>query len=369
LTTKGSGDGKTQIHSSLSAFVAVEPRDGIAQARHQPFLAERCCRPLKAIVVRRHGGPEVLEHVEVPLPEPAAGQVRVTLRAIGINRRDAFIRAGIYKRDLPLIPGIEGAGIVDAVGPGVMGWNIGDRVVYYVPDRLGAYAEYHVVPVGRLVRLPQQLSFQDAAAIFDHGLTAHYLSTTTFPLQKGHRVLIHAAAGGVGSLLLQFAKRLGATVFGTVSTPRKAELIKSLGADEAILYHQSDFAAAIMKLTDGEGVHAVYDSVGKDTVAGSIRCLAKRGMLILYGQTSGPVTAVDPAELADQGSVYFTRPHLLDHVATPEELDRRSQDIFSWCLQGDITVNVDKIYPLSAVADAHRQLEDRSRSGKMLLVP
>jgi len=324
---------------------------------------------LKAIMVRRHGGPDVLEHVDVPLPEPDAGQVRVALRAIGLNRRDAFIRAGIYKRDLPLIPGIEGAGVVDAVGPGVTGWTIGDRVVYYVPDLLGAYAEYHAVPVGRLVRLPDRLSFQDAAAIFDHGLTAHYLSTTTFPLHEGHRILVHAAAGGVGSLLLQFAKRLGATVFGTVSTPRKADLIRSLGADEAILYRDTDFVAAIMKLTDGQGVHAVYDSVGKDTVAGSIRCLAKRGMLILYGQSSGPVEAVAPAALADQGSVYFTRPHLLDHIDTPEELDRRSREIFSWRLRGDVTVTIDRIYPLSAVAEAHRRLEDRSRSGKILLVP
>jgi NADPH2:quinone reductase len=324
---------------------------------------------VKAIMVRRHGGPEVLEPVDVPLPEPAAGQVRVALRAIGINRRDAFIRAGIHKRDLPLVPGIEGAGVVDAVGDDVTGWIIGDRVVYYVPDLLGAYAEYHVVPAGRLVRLPEQLSFRDAAAIFDHGLTAHYLGTTTFPLHEGHRVLVHAAAGGVGSLLVQVARRLGATVYGTVSTPQKAELIRSLGADEAINYRELDFVDAIMKLTDGQGVHAVYDSVGKDTVTGSIRRLAKRGMLILYGQSSGPVKAIDPAELADQGSLFFTRPHLLDHIDSPEELDRRSRDIFSWCLRGDVTVNVDKVYPLSAAAEAHRRLEDRSRSGKILLMP
>ena len=324
---------------------------------------------MKAIMVRRHGGPEVLEPVDVPLPEPAVGQVRIALRAIGINRRDAFIRAGIYKRDLPLIPGIEGAGVIDAIGSGVAGWNIGDRVVYYVPDLLGAYAEYHVVPVDRLVRLPEQMSFQDAAAIFDHGLTAHYLSTTTFPLQKGHRILVHAAAGGVGSLLLQFAKRLGATVFGTVSTPRKADYIKSLGADEAILYRDSDFVAAIMKLTNGQGVHAVYYSVGKDTVAGSVRCLAKRGMLILYGQSSGPVDSIAPAALADQVSLYFTRPHLLDHIDTPEELDRRSQDIFSWYLRGDVKVTIDHVYPFAAVGEAHRRLEDRARSGKILLIP
>lgn len=324
---------------------------------------------MKAIMVRRHGGPDVLEPVDVPLPEPAVGQVRIVLQANGINRRDAFIRAGIYKRDLPLIPGIEGAGVIDSIGSGVAGWDIGDRVVYYVPDLLGAYAEYHVVPVDRLARLPEQMSFQEAAAIFDHGLTAHYLSTTTFPLQKGHRILVHAAAGGVASLLLQFAKQLGATVFGTVSTARKADYIKSLGADEAILYQDSDFVAEIMKLTDGQGVHAVYDSVGKDTVAGSVRCLAKRGMLILYGQSSGPVDTIAPAVLADQGSLYFTRPHLLDHIDTPEELDRRSRDIFSWYLRGDVKVTIDQVYPFAAVGDAHRRLEDRTRSGKILLVP
>lgn len=324
---------------------------------------------MKAILVRRHGGPDVLEYVDVPLPEPVAGQLRVALRAIGINRRDAFIRAGSYKRDLPLIPGIEGAGIVDAIGPGVSGWNIGDRVVYYVPDRLGAYAEYQVVPVERLVGLPDRLSFQDAAAIFDHGLTAHYLSTTTFPLHKGHLVLIQAAAGGVGSLLVQFAKRLGATVFGTVSTPQKADLIKSLGADEAILYRDVDFVDSVSKLTDGRGVDAVYDSVGKDTFAGSLKCLKKRGMLILYGQTSGPVESINPTELADQGSVFFTRPHLLDHIESADELERRSHDLFSWFLRGDVKANVSQVYPLSAAVDAHLQLENRSVSGKFLLAP
>lgn len=324
---------------------------------------------MKAIVVRRHGGPEVLEHAELPVPEPGYGELRVCLKAIGINRRDAFIRAGIYKRELPLIPGIEGAGVVDGVGPGVADWAVGDRVVYYVPDILGAYAEYQVVPARRLVRLPAELSFQDAAAIFDYGLTAHYLSTSTFPLRKGHRVLIQAAAGGVGCLLTQFARRLGATVYGTVSTPEKADLIKKMGAHEAILYRDTDFVEAVMALTDGQGVHAVYDSVGKDTIHGSIRCLAKRGTLVLYGQTSGPVTAINPAELADAGSLFFTRPHLAHHIASQEELDQRSRDIFSWYLQGEVSLNVDKVYPLSQVAEAHRRLEDRRRTGKILLIP
>ncbi|MBI3043221.1 MAG: quinone oxidoreductase [Betaproteobacteria bacterium] len=324
---------------------------------------------MKAIVVRKHGGPEVLEHAELPLPEPEQGQVRVRLKAIGINRRDAFIRAGTYMRDLPLIPGIEGAGVVDGVGLGVSGWAVGERVVYYVPDLLGAYAEYQVVPAQRLVRLPSGLSFQDAAAIFDHGLTAHYLSTSTFPLHQGHRVLIQAAAGGVGCLLTQFAKRMGATVYGTVSTPEKADLIRKMGADAAILYRETDFVGAVKALTDGHGVDVVYDSVGKDTIQGSIRCLTKRGTLVLYGQSSGPVTAINPAELADAGSLFFTRPHLAHHIASQEELDQRSQDIFSWYLQREVSLNVDKVYPLSEVEEAHRRLEDRSRAGKILLIP
>lgn len=324
---------------------------------------------MKAIVVRKHGGPEVLERAEIPLPEPAAGQARVRLEAVGINRRDAFIRAGVYPRDLPLIPGIEGAGVVDALGPGVTGWAVGHRVAYYVPDLLGAYAEYQAVPVHRLVGLPPALSFQDAAAIFDHGLTAHYLSTSTFPLRKGHRVLIHAAAGGVGSLLTQFAKRLGATVYGTASTREKADLIRKWGADEAILYRDVNFVDAVRALTDGQGVHVVYDSVGKDTVKGSIRCLAKRGTLVLYGQSSGPVTAINPGELADAGSLFFTRPHLAHHIGSREELEQRSRELFSWYLQGHLLLNIDKVFPLSEAAAAHVRLEDRRRAGKILLIP
>lgn len=320
-------------------------------------------------MVRRHGGPEVLELADVPVPAPGAGQVRIEVRAIGVNRRDAFIRDGTYRRDLPLVPGIEGAGVVDAVGPGAAGWQEGERVAYYVPDLLGGYAQFHVVPTDRMVRLPDELSFEDAAAIFDHGLTAHYLTTTTFPLGKGQRILVQAAAGGVGSLLIQFAKRRGATVYGTVSTTRKAELIRSLGADEAILYRDVDVVAAVRELTGGAGVDAVYDSVGKDTVEDSIRCLAKRGMLILYGQTSGAVDAISPAALADRGSLYFTRPHLLDHIDTPAELNRRSEEIFSWLLRGEVKAAIDRVLPLSQAAEAHRLLEDRSRSGKLLLVP
>jgi len=320
-------------------------------------------------MVRRHGGPEVLELEDVPAPEAGAGEVRVALRAIGVNGRDALIRAGTYRRDLPLIPGIEGAGIVDDIGPDVIGWRAGDRVVYYVPDRLGAYAEYQAVPAARMARLPDALSFEDAASVFDHGLTAHYLATTTFPLGEGHRVLVHGAAGGVASLLVQVAKRRGATVYGTVSTERKADYIRALGADAAILYRDTDFAGAVRDLTGGAGVNVVYDSVGKDTVAGSIRCLATRGMLVLYGQSSGPVETIRPAALADAGSLYFTRPHLLDHIDAPEELARRSRDIFDWFLRGEIAATIDRVYPLADAAAAHRRLAERDRTGKILLVP
>ena len=324
---------------------------------------------MKAIVVREHGGPEVLQFVDVPVPDPAADQVRVCIKAIGVNRRDAFVRAGIYPRALPLTPGIEASGVVDAVGAGVAGWAEGDRVVYYVPDVLGAYAEYQAVAAHRLVRLPQALSFQDAAAIFDHGLTAHYLSTSTFPLRKGHRVLIHAAAGGVGSLLVQMAKRAGATVYGTVSTSEKSLLIKQIGSDESILYRDADFVDAVKKFTVGEGVDVVYDSVGIDTIQGSMRCLKPRGTLVLYGQSSGEVTAINPAALADAGSLFFTRPHLAHHINTPEALRARSEDIFSWFLDGAISVRINRVYLLAEAADAHRRLEDRSCFGKILLIP
>ena len=324
---------------------------------------------MKAIVVRQHGGPDVLQHADLPLPDPAPAQVRVRIKAIGVNRRDAFIRAGIYPRGLPLTPGIEASGVVDAVGVEVAGWAEGDRVVYYVPDVLGAYAEYQVVGAHRLVRLPPALSFQDAAAIFDHGLTAHYLSTSTFALRQGHRVLIHAAAGGVGSLLVQLARRAGATVIGTVSTQEKALLIKGMGCEHAILYRDVDFVDAVKQFTDGAGVDVVYDSVGKDTIEGSMRCLKPRGTLVLYGQSSGEVAAINPAALADAGSLFFTRPHLAHHINTPEELRARSGDIFSWFLDGEISVTINQVYSLANAADAHRRLDDRSCFGKIILLP
>lgn len=322
---------------------------------------------MKAVVVRRHGGPDVLEMEEMPVPSPAVGQVLVAVRAIGVNGRDGLIRSGAFPRNLPLVPGIEASGVIEAMDETVLGWSVGDRVVWYVPDLLGAYAEYQAVPATRLARLPDALSFEDAAAIFDNGLTAHYLATTTFPLKPGHRVLIHGAAGTVAYLLLQCAKRFGATVYGTVSSAEKASRIEALGADAAIPYREKDFVTAAMELTNGEGVDVVYDSVGKDTVAGSIRCLRKRGLLVLYGQSSGAVASVNPSDLAGQGSVYFTRPHLLDHIDTPEELARRSGDLFDWFLKGEIEVPVSQRFPLADVRKAHEALAERSRIGKILL--
>lgn len=324
---------------------------------------------IQALIVRKHGGPDVFERGEIELPEPGHGEIRVRLQAIGINRRDALIRAGIYKRPLPLIPGIEGAGFVDAVGEGVASWRVGQRVVYYVPDRLGAYAEAQVVPADRAVELPDAMSFQHAVSIFDHALTAHYLTTSTFPLRPGHRVLVQAAAGGVGSLIVQMAKRFGAKVYGTVSSPEKASLIKRLGADEAILYRDTDTVEAVERMTAREGVHVVYDSTGKDTIEASLRCLSTRGMLVLYGQSSGPVRSIDPAELADHGSLFFTRPHLLDHITPWAQLKQRSDEIFAWSLNGELTVEVGGIFNFDGIAAAHRRLEDRSVWGKLILVP
>ncbi len=303
------------------------------------------------------------------MPAPGHDEVRVRIKAIGVNRRDAFIRAGTYQRALPLTPGIEAAGVVDAAGAGVSDWAKDDRVVYYVPDTLGAYAEYQVVAARRLVRLPATLSFEDAAAIFDHGLTAHYLSTSTFPLHKGHRVLIHAAAGGVGSLLVQLARRAGATVYATVSSEEKSLKIKSLGVNEVIRYGDTDVVDAVRRLTAGEGVDVVYDSVGIDTLQASVLCLKPRGTLVLYGQSSGEVQTISPAQLADAGSLFFTRPHLAHHIASPEELNRRSEEIFSWYGNGELSLHMGEVFPLSQAAAAHRRLEDRARFGKILLIP
>lgn len=322
---------------------------------------------MQAIRVQRYGGPEVLEMAEVPRPEPGPGEVRVKLEAVGVNYIDVYHRTGLYPGELPFIPGMEGAGVVDAVGEGVSRVAVGDRVAYAM--HRGSYAQYHTVPARKVVKLPQAISFQQAACLMLQGMTAHYLTRSTFPLEPGHRCLVHAAAGGVGLLLIQMAKLQGATVYGTVSTPEKAELARAAGADEVILYTQTDFADKVKELTGGEGVHVVYDSVGQATFEGSLRCLRPRGYLVLFGQSSGPVAPVDPQVLARGGSLFLTRPSLAEYVATEDELDWRAREIFQWVAEGRLQLRIDSTFPLSEAAEAHRRLEARLSSGKILLMP
>jgi len=320
---------------------------------------------MKAIRVERPGGPEVLKLQDVPLPEPGPGQARVRIHHIGVNYIDIYHRTGLYPLDLPFTPGSEAAGVVDAVGEGVTEVKVGDRVAYAM--HRGSYAEYAVVPAWILAPLPDEISFETAAAVMLQGLTAHYLTHSTFPIQPGHKVLVHAAAGGVGLLLVQMAKARGATVFGTVSTQAKAELAKAAGADEVILYTQEDFAEAIQTITGGEGLDCVYDSVGKDTFEKSLKCLRPRGYLVLFGQSSGPVPPVDLQILNSYGSLYVTRPSLAHYILDREELLQRTNDLFAWIKEKKLDVRIDSTFPLAQAAEAHKRLESRASSGKILL--
>jgi NADPH:quinone reductase and related Zn-dependent oxidoreductases len=320
---------------------------------------------MKAIRVERPGGPEVLTLQDVPLPEPGPGQARVRIHRIGVNYIDIYHRTGLYPLDLPFTPGSEAAGVVDAVGEGVTEVKVGDRVAYAM--HRGSYAEYAIVPAWILAPIPDEISFETAAAVMLQGLTAHYLTHSTFPIQPGHKVLVHAAAGGVGLLLVQMAKARGATVFGTVSTQAKAELAKAAGADEVILYTQEDFAEAIQTMTGGEGLDCVYDSVGKDTFEKSLKCLRPRGYLVLFGQSSGPVPPVDLQILNSHGSLYVTRPSLAHYILDREELLQRTNDLFAWIKEKKLDVRIDSTFPLAQAAEAHKRLESRASSGKILL--
>ena len=322
---------------------------------------------MKAIRVHQYGGPEVLRYEETPVPEPGAGQARVKIEAVGLNYIDIYLRTGLYPLPLPFTLGREGAGVVDAVGPQVTEVKKGDRVAYAMEP--GAYAEYAVVPAWKLVPVPRTLDSRSAAAAMLQGMTAHYLAYATYPLKRGETLLVHAAAGGVGLLLIQIAKRLGATVFGTVSTEEKARLAKGAGADEVILYTRTDFAAEVKKLTNGAGVHVVYDSVGQSTFAKSLDCLRPRGFLVLFGQSSGPVPPFDLGILAAKGSLFVTRPTLLHYMADRQELLMRANELFSWLDSGALKLRIDKTFPLSEAAEAHRQLEGRKTTGKVLLIP
>jgi NADPH2:quinone reductase len=320
---------------------------------------------MKAIRVHEPGGPEALTFEDVPLPAPGPGQARVRLHAIGVNFIDVYHRTGLYKVPLPFTPGSEGAGVVSAVGADAA-VRVGDRVAW--AGALGSYAEETVVPAEKLLPVPDGMEWADAAAAPLQGMTAHYLATDTYRLKAGDTALVHAAAGGVGLLLVQVAKMKGARVFGTVSTPEKARLASEAGADEVIRYTEDDFLEAVQRLTGGRGVDVVYDSVGRTTFDRSLESLALRGTLALYGQSSGVVPPVDPGRMAVKG-VFLTRPTLWHYTATREELLGRARDVFSWVVSGLLRLRIHRTFPLADAAEAHRLLESRQSVGKLLLIP
>ncbi|HMV50909.1 MAG TPA: quinone oxidoreductase [Blastocatellia bacterium] len=322
---------------------------------------------MKAIVVENPGGPESLVYRDYETPAPKAGEARIKVEAVGLNYIDVYHRTGLYPLPRPFIPGMEAAGTVEAVGEGVTEVAAGDRVAYAMQP--GAYAEYVVVPAWKLVKVPDGVTAQQAAATMLQGMTAHYLVTSTYALKAGDTALIHAAAGGVGLILIQLVKRIGARAIGTVSTEAKAELAREAGADEVILYTEQDFEAETRRLTDGKGVQVVYDSVGQTTFLKSLNSLAPRGMLALFGQSSGPVAAFDPALLAQKGSLFLTRPSLAHYAATREELLWRAGELFDWINAGELKLRIEKTFPLAEAAEAHRQLEGRQTTGKVLLLP
>jgi len=322
---------------------------------------------MRAIRVHAFGPADTLRSEELPVPEPAAGETRVRLEAVGVNFIDIYFRSGQYKSPLPFTPGQEGAGVVEALGPGVADVKVGDRVAY--TGVLGAYADAQVVPAWRLVPIPEGLGARQAAAVLLQGITAHYLTHSTYPLQAGEVALVHAAAGGVGLLLTQIAKRRGARVIGTTSTEEKAQLARQAGADDVILYTQADFVAEVRRLTGGQGVHVVYDSVGRTTFEGSLNCLRPRGYLVLFGQSSGAVQPLEPQVLGAKGSLFLTRPTIGHYMATRAELLGRTGDLFTWIAAGQLDVRIDATFPLDQAAQAHRYLEGRQSKGKVLLIP
>jgi NADPH:quinone reductase len=322
---------------------------------------------MKAIVVEQCGGDEVLQYKDIETPQPKAGEVLVKLGASGLNYIDVYHRTGLYPLPLPFTPGLEGAGTIEAVGEGVTDFAVGERVTY--ASQIGSYAEYVVAATDKLIKIPENVDEQSAAAVMLQGMTAHYLVTSTYALKSGDTALVHAAAGGVGLLLIQMAKRIGARVIGTVSTEAKAELARGAGADEIIRYTEQDFEEEVKRITDGKGVQVVYDSVGKTTFLNSLKCLAPRGMLALFGQSSGSVEAFNPALLAQQGSVFLTRPSLFHYTATRKELEWRASGVLNSVAAGELKLRIEKTFSLAETAEAHRQLEGRKTTGKVLLIP
>jgi NADPH:quinone reductase len=322
---------------------------------------------MKAVVADPLGGPEALKYIDQPTPQPSPGEVLIKLEAIGVNFIDVYFRNGTYKApESPVKLGSEGAGTIAAVGEGVS-LPVGQRVAYAMTR--GSYAEYAVVPQQTVVALPQSVAFEDAAAVMLQGMTAHYLTYSTFPLKPGQTCLVHAAAGGAGLLIVQLAKIAGATVIGTVSTQEKAQLARERGADHLILYTEQDFVAEVKRLTGNRGVDVVYDSVGSTTFHKSLDCLRPRGMLVSFGQSSGVVGQIDPLVLSQKGSLFLTRPSLGNYISDPAELKQRSSDLFTWIADGRLHVRIHKTYKLAEAAEAHRDLEARKTSGKLLLKP
>ncbi len=322
---------------------------------------------MKAIRIHEFGGLEALRCDEIPKPEPGPGEVLVKIAAAGVNFIDIYHRTGLYPLSLPITLGLEAAGVVEAVGPGVTEFKPADHVAF--SNQQGAYAEYTVVPAAKLVPVPPQLDLNTAAATLLQGMTVHFLTYSTYPLKKGDTALIHAAAGGVGLLLVQVAKKLGATVIGTTSTEAKAQLVREAGADHVILYTQTDFEVETKRLTEGRGVDVVYDSVGQTTFEKSLNVLRRRGMMVLYGQSSGKVSPFDPGILAAKGSLFLTRPMLFHHVAERNDLLWRSGDLFNWLVTGELKVRIDHQLPLADAAEAHHLLASRQTAGKLLLIP
>ena len=322
---------------------------------------------MKAIIVETPGGVEQLHLDDVPIPTPGPGEALVKIAAAGVNFIDIYFRTGLYKAPLPMALGQEGAGVVEAVGPEVGEVAPGDRVAYATSR--GAYAEYAVGPVSALVKIPDSIDFKIAAASMLQGMTAHYLTQSTYPLKEGSVALVHAAAGGVGLLLIQMAKMRGARVLGTVSTQAKADLAIEAGADAVIIYSRQDFEPEVRRLTDGRGVDVVYDSVGQATFTKSLICLRPRGMMVSFGQSSGPVPPLDPLMLSQMGSIFFTRPNMTHYLATRLELLWRADDVLGWIAAGKLHVRIERAYTLYTAADAHRDLEGRKTSGKLLIIP
>jgi NADPH2:quinone reductase len=322
---------------------------------------------MKAIQIQKTGGPEALTLVDLPVPKPKPNEAVVRIAAIGVNFIDVYFREGRYPAPLPFVDGQEASGSVTEVGSEVKSLKPGDSVAY--TGTLGAYAEYAAVPADRLVRVPDKITDQQAAAAMLQGMTAHYLIKTTYPLKKGETALVHAAAGGVGLLLLQLGREIGARMIGTVGNEEKAKLAREAGADEVIIYTQQDFEAETRRITGNKGVDVVYDGVGKSTFEQGLNLLRPRGYMVLFGGASGPVPPFDPIKLSQKGSLFLTRPSLLHYIASREELEQRSSDIFNLILSGKLRLRIQHVYKLEEVQQAHRDLEARKTTGKILLMP